>query len=68
VQATAGSEWRVHEQVGRWSLFVGKPGPSAGHVVEASSYFDRMWKRENLVDRYFIVLRKGRLGEEKSIP
>ncbi len=29
-------------------------------MVEASSYFDRLWKRENLVDRYFLVLKKSR--------
>ena len=34
-------------------------GAAAGHVVEASSYFDRLWKRENLVDRYFIALKKS---------
>lgn len=28
--------------------------------MEASSYFDRLWKRENLVDRYFIALKKSR--------
>ena len=38
------SEWRVQEEDAGGSgatLFVGTPGPAAGHVVEASSYFDR---------------------------
>jgi pentatricopeptide repeat protein len=39
-------------------LYVGKPGPECGHMTDASSYFDRLWKRGNLDERYFIVLRK----------
>ena len=27
--------------------------------MDASSYFDRLWKRGNLVDRYVIVLKKS---------
>lgn len=52
------ADWAVHESEGDVSLYVGKPGAAAGHVVEASSYFDRLWKRGNLVERYFLVLRK----------
>lgn len=47
-------------------MFVGTPGPSAGHVAEASSYFDRLWKRENLVDRYFIVMTKKKKSTRKE--
>ncbi len=35
------SEWTVQESEGDVVLYVGKPGAAAGHVVEASSYFDR---------------------------
>ena len=37
-------------------LFKGKPNASCGHAVEASSYFDRLWKRDKNSDRYFISL------------
>jgi hypothetical protein len=35
------SQWAVQDSEGAEALFVGKPGAAAGHVVEASSYFDR---------------------------
>jgi hypothetical protein len=35
------SEWAEQEREGAVVLYVGKPGAAAGHVVEASSYFDR---------------------------
>ena len=41
-----------------YSVYVGKPDASCGHSVDASSYFDRLWKRGNLVDRYVLVLKK----------
>jgi hypothetical protein len=33
------------------------PGPECGHT-EGSSYFDRLWKREQLVTRYFLHLKR----------
>ena len=39
-------------------LFKGSPGKECGHMVEASSYFDRLWKLDNRSDRYMIVLQK----------
>jgi hypothetical protein len=33
------------------------PGPECGHT-EGSSYFDRLWKREKLVTRYFLHLSR----------
>lgn len=35
------SFWEAQETEGGVALYVGKPGAAAGHVVEASSYFDR---------------------------
>jgi len=35
------SDRRVQDSVGGVHLFVGRPGADAGHVVDASSYFDR---------------------------
>ena len=35
------SDWRVQDSAGGVHLFVGRPGADAGHVVDASSYFDR---------------------------
>ena len=76
------SEWSVQETENGVALYVGKPGAAAGHIAEASSYFDRyaltpfyytvihslkciifcvlnrLWKRGNLVERYFLVLKK----------
>ena len=36
------SEWKQQECEGSYLLFVGKPGAAAGHIAEASSYFDRL--------------------------
>ena len=33
-------------------------GPWCGHHAEASSYFDRLWKKEQLTERYVLHLRK----------
>ncbi len=43
---------------GEFKAYVGKPSPACGHAIDASSYFDRLWKRGNLTDRYIIVLKK----------
>lgn len=34
-------EWQVQDSEGDVTLYVGKPGAAAGHVTDASSYFDR---------------------------
>ena len=47
-----------HEE-GACRAYRAKPGPACGHTVDASSYFDRLWKRGNLVDRFIIVLKKA---------
>ena len=40
-------------------LFKGSPGKECGHIIEASSYFDRLWKlKDDKSDRYMIVLQK----------
>lgn len=36
-------------------LLDGLPGPEAGHSVEASSYFDRLWNEGNKVARYWFA-------------
>lgn len=46
------------EEEGGYKVYLGKPGNSCGHAVDASSYFDRLWKRGNLIDRYVLVLKK----------
>jgi len=51
-------EWKVLEEQGGVALYVGKPGIESGHVADASSYFDRLWKRSSLEERYFLVLEK----------
>jgi len=39
-------------------LFKGTPGPAHGHSTEASSYFDRLSKRNQQAERYFLVMQK----------
>lgn len=51
-------EWNILEEQGGITLYVGKPGIESGHVADASSYFDRLWKRSSLEERYFLVLKK----------
>lgn len=55
----ASSVWQTLFTEGDVTLYVGSPGHRAGHRVVASSYFDRLWKKSALEDRYFLVLRKG---------
>lgn len=56
-----------HKFEGTWSeefiykgiaLFKGIPGRECGYMVEASSYFDKLWKLGQRSDRYMIVLQK----------
>lgn len=42
----------------RIELWRGTPGPEAGHVVNSSSYFDRLWENGNKTDRWFLYLKK----------
>ena len=49
-------EWTILKEQGGVTLYVGKPGIESGHVADASSYFDRLWKRSSLEERYFLVL------------
>jgi len=39
----------------------GEPGVEAGHVVDASSYFDRMWDLGQKKRRWFIFVKKSAL-------
>ncbi len=40
--ARINSSWLVHHHVDNFTLWVGDPGKEAGHMVDASSYFDRL--------------------------
>jgi hypothetical protein len=40
------------------TMFVGAPGKACGHVADASSYFDRLKAADEIVDRYFFILKK----------
>ncbi len=61
----SGSE--IEEHLGSHVLFKGRPDASCGHLVETSSYFDRLWKRGRQPDRYFIALMKpGELDQLKQ--
>ena len=57
--ASSSGGWKVKFESGETTLYVGVPGPQAGHCVQASSYFDRLWKRGALEERFFLVLRKS---------
>lgn len=41
IASSKDSDWRVQDSAGGVHLFVGRPGADVGHVVDASSYFDR---------------------------
>lgn len=49
-------EWALSDSAGGISLFVGKPGPECGHMVDASSYFDR-WVRRNVTTLLLIIAK-----------
>jgi hypothetical protein len=40
-------------------IYEGKPGAACGVAADASSYFDRLWRRDNKAERYFLVLARG---------
>lgn len=40
------------------TIWRGEPGKNAGHVTNASSYFDRMWAMGQKKRRWFLFLRK----------
>lgn len=49
------------DEVGVWrdgavALHAGTPGEECGHVVETSSYFDRMWTEGSKTKRYFLCV------------
>ena len=51
-------EWVQHDEDSGIVLLIGTPGLSAGHVATSSSYFDRLWKRSQITNRYFFVFEK----------
>jgi hypothetical protein len=47
------------------TLHQGAPGPECGHSAEASSYFDRLWRRgiskhSHKQERFFLCIRRGK--------
>lgn len=51
---------RVHSE-GGVHLYQGSPGPECGHVVKASSYFDRLWQKginrhAETTNRFFLCI------------
>ena len=52
------AEHLVEFSIGEVHLFRGLPGPAHGHAAESSSYFDRLWKKGKMDERYFLVLKK----------
>lgn len=56
--ASSSSTLKETENEGGYSVYLGKPDASCGYSTDASSYFDRLWKRGNLVDRYVLVLKR----------
>ena len=50
----------VDERTGGFALYKGSPTLEfGGHAAGASSYFDRIWKRSQLVDRFVLWLAKA---------
>jgi len=64
---SVGADWAVRERVGWCVLYEGHPGTRGGHVVRASSYFDRLWKRGSLVERYFLCLQKFEETKQQGV-
>lgn len=52
-------EWSVFDEDGGVTLLTGTPGVNAGHVASSSSYFDRLWKRSQITNRFFLVFEKS---------
>ena len=52
------AEHPVEFSIDEVHLFRGVPGSAHGHVAESSSYFDRLWKKGKMDERYFLVLKK----------
>jgi hypothetical protein len=48
----------IFDTMSEYTLYKGRPGPECGHISASSSYFDRLWCRENMTDRYIFVLKK----------
>ena len=48
----------IGQDLKRIVLWRGVPGPQVGHMVNASSYFDRLWENGNRNDRWFLYLKK----------
>ena len=46
------------EDIGGVTVYHGVPGVESGHLVGASSYFDRFWQAGQFVERYFLLLER----------
>eukprot|EP00041_Stephanoeca_diplocostata_P040591 m.1640049 g.1640049 ORF g.1640049 m.1640049 type:complete len:963 (+) comp39393_c0_seq1:283-3171(+) len=58
---TGNAEESRADEVGVWrdgavELHAGTPGEESGHVVEASSYFDRLWTEGSKTKRYYLCV------------
>uniref|UniRef100_A0A7S2TWL8 Uncharacterized protein n=1 Tax=Lotharella oceanica TaxID=641309 RepID=A0A7S2TWL8_9EUKA len=58
-ELTTTEEHEEKDRAGRFVLWSGAPGPWCGHPVAASSYFDRIWKRESKIERYVLAVVKA---------
>jgi len=54
-----GANRREQETVGGFTLYAGTPGKDCGHCVQVSSYFDRLWAKEQVTERYFLFVAKA---------
>ena len=58
---------KVHEVAGSVTLYEGDPGTQCGHDAAASSYFDRLWQKDDKYARYFLCLSKQQLRAGSKI-
>lgn len=66
---TAASSGSVQEVANDFVLYSQAPeGLGSAAVVDASSYFDRLWKKESITERYYIVLKPWDLSAGKTRP
>lgn len=56
---SGGGAAKVYEVAGSVTLYEGDPGTQCGHDAAASSYFDRLWQKDDKYARYFLCLSKG---------
>ena len=59
--------FEAKETLGGFILFKGVPPNECGYATDASSYFDRLWTRNQNESRYFISIKKTVATNKKIV-